>query len=196
MKEEKFITNAVKELISDNYSLLIKNAKTIEDCGGWFNYYDKEFAVAYNNSQFNGVFLHEYNHYRQWKERKQWFIKKANQCEIYFTWLEGKRVAKKKVNEAFMQVIELEWDCEKRSLKMVDDLKLSFINKKEYIKAANCYLLFYLMSKDMRQWCVKSPYGDKALINMMPDEIMPLEYYFDADNISEKMYKKYLKIFN
>lgn len=192
MTRENFTCKVVSELIQDKFSILIHQAKDVNNYGGYFDYSTKEFVVAMKNKMGFEILIHEYCHYLQWKEDRKYFLKLVKDCGIIFDWLDGKFYKKSIIESATRGVMELEWDCEKRSVDTIKKYKLD-VNVEDYCRSANSYILFYHMVKENRQWYKKSPYNTK-LVNSMSSHLHDLDYYLDRNNITEKQHKQYLKI--
>lgn len=192
MTKENYICKVVSELIKDKFSILLQQSKTIGDFGGSFDYHNKEFIVSMQNKMGFEILIHEYCHYLQWKEDRKYFLKLINNCAIVFDWIDGKFFKKDIIDYAIMGVIELELDCERRSLEQIKKYKLD-VDVEDYCKAANSYLLFYNIVRETRKWYGDTPYTT-SLNKSMPSKLMDLEFYLDKDNITEKQHKQYLKI--
>lgn len=192
MTRNNFICKVFSELLDDKFSVLIHQKKMVEFCGGWFDSEGREFVVAMKNKMGFEILIHEYSHYLQWKNRKRFYNKGANACEIIFSWLEGKFYKQETIENAIKDVIALEWDCEMGALELIRKYSLD-VDIDRYLKASNAYLLFYHIVHSERKWCKKSPYSPN-IVASMPPVLQPLEYYFISDNIKEHQREKYLKI--
>lgn len=194
MTRNNFTCKIVTELIEDDFSVLIKHDKRIAGCAGWFDGSRKEFVIAMKNKLAFEVMVHEYSHYRQWKDTKRYFNKLSKGCDIFFDWLDGTFYTKAVVQGALSDVIELEWDCECRALELIKTYKLD-IDVNEYCKAANAYLMYYHMVHDQRIWLKdRSPYS-RAICKRMESCLHPLDYYLNRDNITASQEREYLKAF-
>jgi hypothetical protein len=183
----------INELIADDFSIRLYQQKIVESCGGWFDAEDKEFVVALKNAYGFEILIHEYCHYLQWKTRKRYFNKLIQAYNIVFPWIRGTFYKKDVVEKAIGEVIELEWDCEKRALEVIKEFKLD-VDVDRYIKAANAYLLFYHIVHGERKWVKNlSPYSP-SITKLMPNTIQKLDFYLDKDNITEDMDNEYRKI--
>ena len=193
MTKEQFICKVVNELIADEFSIRLYQKKMEENCGGWFDAQDKEFVVALKNTYGFEILIHEYCHYLQWKTRRRFFNKYIQACDIVFPWVQGTFYKKDIVEQAIGEVIELEWDCEKRALDVIKEFKLD-IDTERYIKSANASLLFYHIVHDERKWVKNlSPYAPN-ITKLMPNALQKLDFYLDKDNITEDMDKEYRKV--
>lgn len=194
MTKNNFISKVVNDLLDEKFSVLFLQEKSFNSCGGLFNGCDKEFIVAMGNRLGFEVLVHEYNHFLQWKDERKRYDSLSNGNAIISDWLGGKFFKKSIIAYATEQVIELEWDCERRSIEMIKKYKLD-IDLDDYIRSANSYIFFYHAVKKTRVWATK-PLYKKALLKTMPTELMDLEYYLDENNISKKQLKKYIGTLN
>jgi hypothetical protein len=191
MTRKNFICKVVNELIDDKFSVLINYNKELS-LGGSFDYSNREFIVSMATKGGFEVFIHEYSHFLQWKNEKKYFMSLINNCYIVFDWLDGTFYKKAIVTEAIKGVIELEWDCERKSIDLIKKYKLD-VNIEEYCKSANSYLLFYNIVRQERNWYGKEG-GNKKLLDTMPVTILDLDYYLDENNISDKQKKQYIRL--
>lgn len=192
MTKNKFIGKVVSELIDDEFSIYLIQKRKINKCGGWFDCYKRELRVAYKNDYGFEILIHEYCHFLQWKNDNNFFMKKYSGCDTIFNWLKGVDYTDSKLKKAFQDVIELEWDCERRSLQLIKNLKLP-VDENLYIKTSNAYLLFYHIVKSERKWSKKSPYNNEKIVKLVPDQHFDLDFYLDAGNISKELREEYLK---
>jgi len=196
-----WFTDATLELIKNNVRLEFINAPYIffndddtnSRCGGFFTEYPKarmSLSVKKSFKKWFSIFIHEYNHYVQYKEKtKIW--KKCDAIEKKFDideWLTHTieypdKIAKNSVNA----IQDCEFECEKMTIHTILENDLS-LNTIEYIKRANSYVLFYNVLREERKWCKKSPYKSKALIDLMPSTFID-----DPRNISKKIYNLIVK---
>ena len=193
MTKANFISKVVNELLEDNFSVLFLQEKNIDNCGGIFNGGDKEFIVAIKNKMGFEVLVHEYCHYLQWKYDRSNYNRLINGHAIIADWLDGKFFKKSIIKYAIDLIIELEWDCELRSVDLIKKNKLD-INLESYIQGANSYILYYHIVRKTRTFGGRTIYKP-SLLKSMPTKIMDLEYYLDENNISEKQYRKYSEYF-
>lgn len=197
MKRHDFIAKAVSELIDDGFSLKLMMEKSIDGkYGGWFGSEkdEKEFVVAMKHNCAFEIFVHEYSHYLQWKERRSFFNKKSKGCNILFDWLDGKKYSEKVISKAIQDTIELEWDCEQTAVRLIKKYKLD-IDIDTYIRGANCYLFFYHTVHKLNKWTSngRSPYTT-AMRKITSNQLNELAYYLDEDNYDSKLRKHHESI--
>lgn len=191
MTRENFIKKVVNELLDEKFSINLVQQPTIQDCSGFFDPNLREFAVALKNKCSFETIIHEYSHFLQWKHRKRFFNSGVGGTSILFAWIAGKNYPKYKLDEALERAIVLEWDCELSSLELINKYNLD-VNKNDYCRAANCYLFYYHMLRETRQWYSIAPWTTK-IVKTMPPCIQPIEFYLDAGNITAAQRDFYLK---
>jgi len=174
---EDFFQEACLELIDSGISLHFNKKRKVSDAGGWFSEGDKELVVAtaMKKSRWRQIFLHEYNHYCQWKEGSPWFTKKGKGwgAAMFWEWVTGEeKLSKYHSDRAVNYYQGLEHDCERRAIKMIKERGLD-MNLEEYTKTANSYVWFYSAIRVDGQWCSKqAPYRVPEIMEMMPGDKM------------------------
>lgn len=185
MTKDEFIKMATEELTMDGFEVVLQNSHSMDGCSGWFNHESKEFRVAKKSKNFFETFVHEYCHYLQWKYSPIFWNRSVNGYLTYVNFLFNKRrYTKKHIEQSFADVLSIEHDCESRAIKLIKDFELD-VDVEKYAKFANLYLWHYQFTLAFRKWLTKPLYS-KAIIDTMPTEIMPLSWYFDLRNLSDK----------
>jgi hypothetical protein len=139
---------------------------------GWADNKELRVATGGDASVWLGVFVHETCHIDQGDKRPEWVESCERAVGIVDEWLGGKNSPKKTIKEAIDQVIELEWDCEHRSITKIKRNKLP-VNIIEYSQMANAYILGYHWTLENRKWCKKS-YKNPNVWRSMPKTLIPL----------------------
>lgn len=146
-------------------------------CSGFFD--EKSIVVATdkkNKIDWIGTLIHESCHLDQFLEKSKAWVEDDVGLIVVENWIHGKIKDKSKAFKSFVSVINMELDCEKRSVKKFEKYKIKF-NKKQYIKQANAYLYSYVYAFKNKKW-YPTPYEKKTIVNKMPSEFLkPLEYY-------------------
>lgn len=156
--------------------------------GGYFDSENKILAYATKNPNALNLLVHESCHLDQFIEDEKWF--KSFDCiTIIDEWLDGKEVSKRVLNNAVNKAIELELDCEKRSVEKIKKYGLD-IDVKEYIRKANTYLFFYRYLLETRRWSVpeRSPYRIEDVYNQSYSRFLT-----DYSVIPSKLYRKFVE---
>ena len=138
-------------------------------CGGFFDDITKTLAVATGGrtqDQWLALLVHEYNHLLQWSEKSPFWCSDA---DGFLQWLEGKhdKWNAKQLLKFYRRTRDVEWDCERRSIKMIQDWKLP-LDLAEYTRQANTYVGSYAVMMKKRKWMVKSSYSNPHIVKLMP----------------------------
>ena len=152
---------------------------------GWAD--DRELRIATKRpvSTWMDVFVHETCHLDQQLHRPLWHKYKEDALGKVDDWLAGKRVDY--IERYIRQVIELEWDCERRSIRKIKRNKLP-VNIKEYCQMANAYILGYHWTMANRKWCKKS-YETTRVWSRMPEKLISLKTaLFPPDKLIDLFY--------
>ena len=137
---------------------------------GWAD--DKEVRIATKRplSTWIDVFVHETCHIDQQVQRPKWYKPREDAVGKLDEWLAGKNVHN--IKKSLLLVTELEWDCERRSIRKITRNKLP-IDLKEYAQRANAYVLGYHWTLANRKWCKKS-YEEDSVWGGMPKTMVSL----------------------
>lgn len=168
-----YFRQAVQELVDDKVDLHFSRTRKVEDSGGYFSPEDKSLSVATWNKDWFSIFIHEYNHYKQWKNRtKMWC---AVEDVDFFNDFPQRYVLS-------TQLMEQECD------KMVwEDIKsLGIEGQRNHIKEANCYHLSYQNMSKNKKWIKRAPYRFKEIFNLCPND-----RFFTINELSQPNKKIY-----
>jgi len=178
-KIKKIISEALIEMMDDKVSLnlLRKNKVPLGNIlfNGFFSEKPLEFfcAMAKPQKEWVPVFLHEYCHYKQWKEGSAIFGNLSKIGGALWNWIEGGIELKQKDIETAINITRsVELDCEKRVVNLVEKHSLDFVDIRKYIKAANSYILFYTLLLKTRKWYVKAPYECEEVLGTVPSKFL------------------------
>ena len=175
MTRNEFIGQVAVDCIENGVSLKIVQKSTVGGYAGWFDSNKKELVCAYKNVNGFETLIHEYNHFLQWKNRPDFWKHCDADNNLFLCWVQGDKIKKKQLKEAFQKAIELERDCEESSISFIKNNNLD-VDLEKYTKEANAYLYSYHYVLKYRDWPARSVYK-KSLVEMMPETILPLEYY-------------------
>ena len=139
-------------------------------CSGFFSEFPKpRLAVATGKSpdQWLAILAHEFSHACQWKEKSSlwgnlfddWGYGQEEASDALDRWLEGEEWSEEKLEDIVARIRDIEMDCEKRVVDLIDRFSLP-LKKTEYIQKANAYVFFYNQVKKTRKWYEKgqAPY--------------------------------------
>lgn len=194
--EKECSINNVELAFEESNGVRFKNSNII--CNGYFIDQPKPVLVVATKKKKRDwilVLLHEYCHMKQWLEKSPaWFNNKLpdnTECSDRLDlWLSGVLNLSDDELERYIQInIELEADCEKRALRLIDEFRLP-ISKEDYAKKANSYILFYHIVKKYRRWYSlgKEPYFIESVWSKMP-ETMDLDYTKISPEIEQILLK-------
>lgn len=138
---------------------------------GWAD--DKEVRIATKRPipTWIDVFVHETCHLDQHLQRPRWHKVREDAVGKMDDWLLGKKIDN--IKKYMLFVIELEWDCEQRSMRKISRNKLP-VNLKTYAQMANAYILGYHWTLANRKWCKKS-YETTRVWTQMPEKLVSLK---------------------
>lgn len=195
MKNQDVLTKTfnkiIKELKNNNVKIKFVQSDSISidrkakvKSSGYFattiiNDDEPEFVIAIKRPYLDwfGTFIHEYCHFKQWKENsKLWrnynFDDVISVDLLVDFWLKKKmEFNRRQLNSIIDPIINVEADCEKRVVKLIEKYKLP-INKEDYIQKANAYIAFYEHLKATRKWysSKRAPYNIKSVYSKYPKD--------------------------
>lgn len=159
----------------------------LETCG-YFCERPARLAVATGNpmSEWLPIFVHESCHMDQWLEKVP-IWKDVNTANFHMeNWLlKVKEYKPEKMYEYLKTIIELEVDCEKRTVQKIKDWNLP-IDIDKYIRGANVYMFFYLDLLRTRMW--SSSYHKKNILSKVSKN-----FYEDYTRIPRQVQKAFMQ---
>jgi hypothetical protein len=178
---DKILLRIIKKCIKLGITLNLSQEKSVDngdlECSGYFDDEEMVLAVAmdYPTEEWLYTLIHEYNHMLQWDEQcLQWrdsYIGETDVNELIDLWLEHKiELNKNQVHDYFQRSLNLELDCERRTIAMM--LSEGVLDDPAtYVKKANAYVLFYHAVAARRKWYKmdKRPYIMNEVWEKMPD---------------------------
>lgn len=140
------------------------------------------------------IFVHESCHKDQFVENASVWEKQAIQgaydaLHVFDTWVAHICELKEhQLRPVLQQIIDIELDCEKRSLEKIKKFDLP-IDHVEYIQKSNAYIFYYHVVASQREYSMrKSPYTNPDVWSKMPTT-WDNNYY----RISDELHEIYLK---
>jgi hypothetical protein len=192
-----YVTNVcIKNKISLFLNQDIDYSYKFNDCAGVFDGYTLRVNFKISKSNWLYVLVHEFCHLQQYIQKvsvwKNLRIKyngvTDNLINIYQNWLDYKRVGNKIAKKCCKKIVQLELDCEKRTINMIKKWDLP-INLTNYIQNANMHLYSYVFS-------LKNRNENKPSIQikkLMPKKLFNAYYmYFDTFHKYEKVFNKFI----
>lgn len=163
-------------------------------CGGFFSDDPAELAIAVDKplKWVIATLVHEDSHFDQWLDKNSiWHNKSiAKKINSFFYWL-MKLKNIEDPTETAKNVIALEADCERRSLKKVKERWSHIISPEDYAQSANAYMFSYLYMAKSGKWisdkvklrnrCFFRNFPAKILrqFNNLSDQHLALFYKYD-----------------
>ncbi len=194
MTPETFVGKAIREMVDDNVSVhFIKRKYNSRYAYDFFTCGDKgdkpELAINYFYEIFDHwfpTFIHEYCHYKQWKEDPEAWNKMSDCYDKFGDYMVGDipKLAPKHVR----QIQATEIDCEQRAIELIKKYKFK-IDLDKYIKQSNLYIYTYTYMAKYRKFFI--PF-EQELLDMMPTTQYTLEDCKRPNPKLEKLYIKYL----
>lgn len=146
------------------------------EVSGLYDSHNLELTVAINKPYIDWlpILVHESCHMDQHLENcKVWqecTIKDHDACNILDMWLSGVvDLNATQLEDTINRVLNMELDCERRSVEKIKKYKLP-IDTTEYTQKANAYVYFYRAMMKTRKWTTKerSPYSAEHVWSQMP----------------------------
>ena len=123
------------------------------------------------------------------KEKREWWDKC---CINFFEWIGGrKQMNQAQLDEAIRGTIDLELDCEKRTVAKIKKFNLG-IDTKDYTQKANTYFFGYPIASELRKW-TNWVYQQESIWSLAPEKFLPLEDYLLVPHDMHKAFHKYIK---
>lgn len=186
----QLIGDISSKCLSNNISFKLENKHLVDmdniPCSGYFDEDSLVVATKKNKTmEWVSTLLHESCHMDQFLQKSKFYVVDSVGLEVVEDWIGGKNISDNKLLKGFYNSIQLELDCEKRTIKKIKKYNLP-INEKKYIQEANAYLFAYVFTLTTKKW-YKAPYEKIDIVRHMPKEFLIVEDYF----LKYKNYKKY-----
>ena len=191
-----FLNHVIETCLANNISLVLnQDAPCLVDNEGSFNGDTVQVNMKVAKSDWNYTLAHELSHLHQKLEHSTvWnnaWVKyhgvKRRASGIYNDWIDGKRIGKKVAKKCCQKIVQLELDCEIRTIKLIKHWRLP-INMTKYIQNANMVIYSYVFSL---KHCYFNLIDPKSFNKLMPKKLLKnYQSYFDT---YEKFDKEFLK---
>lgn len=184
--EKKLLADTIQICLQNKIKIKILPQKTFKGCGGFVDENTKTFLSCFDpNGEYEsnwGIFVHESCHVDQLVEKsKIWFnpALESYKDDPLQKHVRGQSNKTKKLEKYFKKTLELELDCEKRSVEKIKKYKLN-IDIDNYIKIGNVYLYSYYCFYHLKCWYDKKLriYDQEELIELMPNKHLKLNDYW------------------
>ena len=201
-----FISKCTRALLLSGFSVLLHKKTNLDGYGGWFGAEEgeKEFVVALDHHMGFETFVHEYCHYLQWKHDRALWNKSMSTYDILFDWINFPSLkysedikdctyTDDQIDQSLHDIIELEHDCEKKALKLLQNNPIEDVDLDKYVRAVNAYLFHYHINRALRRRPKNPIYSESVLFHMPNVFHADLNYYLDSGNITEPMKEALLR---
>jgi len=156
---------------------------------GYFEESPLELAVAIGcpEEEWIEVLAHEFCHMLQWKSQcYAWTncdMDGEDSSVLIDEWLNGRELEPSFIDDAIRRTIEVELDCEKRTVALIHKFHLP-IDIDSYIQKANAYMYHYIVVRWLRAWNKPghAPYKKKNIRNAMPTVFLSYPQYKDMSH--------------
>lgn len=155
--QKLYFQQAVQELVEDKIDLHFSRTRKVEDCGGYFCPETKSLSVAIWNKDWFSIFIHEYNHFKQWKKQTKLWV--CAEDVAFFNDFDKKHV---------LSVQLMEQECDKMVVKDIKEFNLEGMGN--YISESNAYHVSYINMVDKKKFVVRSPYRFKRILELCPND--------------------------
>lgn len=172
--------------------LVYENETDKTGCVGYFSSYNRELAISVydkNIIKWVGLLVHESCHMDQYLEDRVFWNRCINGTANFFEWLDHKReFTPRQLEKNRNLAIELELDCEKRSIEKIKKYKLP-IDIKQYKQKSNTYFYGIMYCGVKRNWYNRI-YSKKAIWSLAPDRFQ--RRYTDIPPRMYQVFEKYI----
>jgi len=196
MTREMYIGKAIKDMIASDITISFTRRKNNSKLAS--SYFDPlmgpsytappKFTLNYFDNDFVNIFeyfIHEYCHFKQWKEQSEVFKNGQANWLLFDLFLNNKFDRFTKAQLLTIQKLEL--DCDSKVLEEVRKYNLP-IDTRKYAKESNSYIYSYNIIYELRKFSEIVDFTDKELLKYMPSR------QISADKIQTRI-PKYDKIY-
>ena len=191
-----FFNWTVDFLADNNKKVTIVNQRHIEfdggKCSGWCD--GSEIVAARKNPLFEQVYAHEFAHMTQAIEQSPLWKEDYN----FWNLIEKGSLSANNWHDV-MEIIELERDCERRSL--LFSKKWRLFDNEDYAQKANLYLFYYQYVFLTGKWIDSTSIYHPLILDKMPKKLLPaasfntinmplMQLFDDCLSKKGKFYKK------
>ena len=177
--DQRFLGYIVKECIKYGVKVVFVPRDIVKAdgcaCAGFFDFQRKELHVACHKPQkeYCPILIHEFCHFQQFADNDpKFFETNDEENNDLWKWLKGRDIPMARVKKSVRMWQSFELDCEKRAAKHIKNFGLS-LDRGNYIKNANIYILFYSTLLVTRTWPDDFKiYDHKQLIELVPDKLL------------------------
>ncbi len=195
-RNQQFIADVRQKARHNGVKLKFTRSASVKSdvqCAGYFASDPPQLVVAAGVpfKNFLPILVHESCHCDQFLDDRKFWDKNISGVGVVFDWISGKDFNRNTLRNSIKKVINLELDCEIRSIKAIEEYGLN-IDTAEYIRKANAYIMSYsyMYLKNNRKW--------QSSIYSNPDvwSCAPLSFFgFDHMQPTKKLVRAFDKYF-
>lgn len=168
-----YFQRATKELVDSKIDLHFSRTRKVDDSGGYFDPINKELKVATWNKDWFTIFVHEYNHYKQWRgETKLW-------CAVDYVDFFDKFPKRYLLSTQLM-----EQECDRMVLNDINKWGLEGMTN--HVAEANSYHISYVNIANNKKWVQKAPYRFPEIVKLCPND-----RFFNVAELSKPNHELY-----
>jgi len=185
-----FIQHVRTHLKEYNFKLIFANAYQVNTgsgyrCTGFFDDSRRVIRVAKRAANWFETLLHEYCHFLDWLESTSKQLNRETKalaiCERYVM---GDICLSPRIINAFRIAAHMEWKCDKRAVKLIQEWNLP-INTEKYIREAHLYVYLYHMYRKHRTFNARQP--SWRILAEMPDTFRSRSWYAVPARVERKL---------
>jgi hypothetical protein len=190
---KKFVSHVKRKCKANKIELVLSPSRNVvitdsfsTDCSGYFDDVGKALVVACGKpfKDWIEILVHEYSHMEQWLTDDRWEYW-GECCQKMWEWIDGDLMMNTtQLVSVIDGMIELERDCELRSLENIKKFNLK-INKSMYGRKANLYLYSYRLMPILKKF-PSGIYDNKQIVKMCPSKIKK-NYLSVPDDIAKEI---------
>lgn len=163
INDQSYLAFVIEEAIRNKISINLHNKKFVYadevPVRGFFCDEENKLSCGfgYPHKSWFPIFVHESCHMDQFLHSREFWdssvvFRGKDLYGVFFDWLHGEiELSKEMIKRSSLACINLELDCEKRAVGKIKEWELS-LDIEDYIKRANCYVLFYNFARKHRIW--------------------------------------------
>lgn len=166
-----FIQHVRNHLEEHNFKLIFAKSHQVNTgtgfrCSGFFDESKRVIRVAKKSANWLQTLVHEYCHFLDYLESSnRQLVKEDKALAICEKYVRGDICPSKRVISAFRTAAHMEWKCDRRAVKIIQEWNLP-INTTTYIREANLYVYLYHLYCKYRTFKAKEP--STYLLRRMP----------------------------
>lgn len=181
--DQEWFSQSVGELLAHRFHISLTPVKILgANYAGWLQTSPRSLTIATKHRWAYQVFIHEFCHFLQWRDDRKWFCRNSRLLDLPKA---AKANSVRKVTNICRSIMEVEADCERRAVAIIEQRLLS-IPLGEYRKIANANVMIYHGFMKFHCWPEKS-YTKAALALCPTDRLWPDIDQDTQDQIVSKM---------